>query len=233
MIKVEINEVMGICSAMHGMRNPLNSWEKNDTAFHAKIILDDSEEFSTFENDTIKLETVVGKNDKALTRKLIDAGPSHRKFMRQIFVSMDITAPLYWWKEFDTYKVGTVANSCSTMHTIMNKEFTIDDFSHDKMFVITEQSLEDIVSHINCLRTLYLKTEDPERKKRYWYSIIQLLPSSYNQRRTVTMSYENLRNIYEQRKNHKLDEWRDFCSAIELLPYSNWITDKKEDESND
>lgn len=233
MIKVEINEVMGICSAMHGMRNPLNSWEKNDTAFHAKIILDDSEEFSTFENDTIKLETVVGKNDKALARKLIDAGPSHRKFMRQIFVSMDITAPLYWWKEFDTYKVGTVANSCSTMHTIMNKKFMIDDFSYDKMFVITEQSLEDIVSHINCLRTLYLKTEDPERKKRYWYSIIQLLPSSYNQRRTVTMSYENLRNIYEQRKNHKLDEWRDFCSAIELLPYSNWITDKKEDESND
>ena len=146
---------------------------------------------------------------------------------------MDIKAPLYWWKEFDTYKVGTVANSCSTMHTITNKEFTIDDFSHDKMFVITKQNLEDIVSHINCLRTLYLKTEDPERKKGYWYSIIQLLPSSYNQRRTVTMSYENLRNMYEQRKGHKLDEWKDFCNTIELLPYSNWITDKKEDESND
>lgn len=218
MIEICINEIMGIHSAMYGMRNPLNSWDKNDTVFQEW----ESENYDYF----IK----VGENDKALARKLIDAGPSHRKFIRQIFVSMDITAPLYWWKEFDTYKVGTTANSCSTMHTITNKEFTIDDFSHDKMFVITEQSLEDIVSHINCLRTLYLKTEDPERKKKYWYSIIQLLPSSYNQLRTVTMSYENLRNMYEQRKNHKLDEWRDFCNTIEkVLPYSNWITDKKED----
>lgn len=222
MIKVEINEVMGIHSAMHGMRNPLNSWDKNDTVFQE------------WKCENYYYFVKVGKNDKTLARKLIDAGPSHRKFMRQIFVSMDITAPLYWWKEFDTYKVGTTANSCSTMHTITNKEFTIDDFSHDKMFVITEQSLEDIVSHINCLRTLYLKTEDPERKKKYWYSIIQLLPSSYNQLRTVTMSYENLKNMYEQRKSHKLDEWRDFCNTIEkVLPYSNWITDKKENEGND
>lgn len=233
MIKVKINEVMGIYSAMHGMRNPLNSWEKNDTTFRVKFILDDSEEFSTFENDTIKMETVVGKNDKALARKLIDAGPSHRKFMRQIFVSMDIKAPLYWWKEFDTYKVGTVANSCSTMHTIMNKEFAIDDFSHDKMLLGVQRSLEDIVWHLNTLRTKYLDEENPDVKKKYWYSIIQLLPSSYNQIRTVTMSYENLRSIYEQRKNHKLDEWRIFCSAVERLPYSNWITDKKEDKNND
>lgn len=232
MIKVEINEVMGIHSAMHGMRNPLNSWKKGDTIFDEESMCE-FDGCSGFSDDAIMSGVVVGENDKALARKLIDAGPSHRKFMRQIFVSMDITAPLYWWKEFDTYKVGTTANSCSTMHTITNKEFTIDDFSHDKMFVITEQRLEDIVSLINSLRTLYLKTEDPERKKKYWYSIIQLLPSSYNQLRTVTMSYENLRNMYEQRKSHKLDEWRDFCSTIELLPYSNWITDKKEDESND
>lgn len=222
MIEICINEVMGIHSAMHGMRNPLNSWDKNDTVFQE------------WKCENYYYFVKVGKNDETLARKLINAGPSHRKFMRQIFVSMDINAPLYWWKEFDTYKVGTVANSCSTMHTITNKEFTIDDFSHDKMFVITEQSLEDIVSHINCLRTLYLKTEDPERKKKYWYSIIQLLPSSYNQLRTVTMSYENLKNMYEQRKSHKLDEWRDFCNTIEkVLPYSNWITDKKENEGND
>lgn len=232
MIKVEINEVMGIYSAMQGMRNPLDSWKKGDTIYNEEIMCD-FDGCSSFDNDALMSGVFVGENDKTLARKLIDAGPSHRKFMRQIFVSMNIKAPLYWWKEFDTYKVGTTANSCSTMHTITNKECTIDDFSHDKMFVVTEQNLEDIVSHINCLRTLYLKTEGPEQKKKYWYSIIQLLPSSYNQLRTVTMSYENLRNIYEQRKNHKLDEWRDFCNTIELLPYSNWITDKKENESND
>lgn len=232
MIKIGINEVMGIYSAMRGMRNPLNSWEKGDTVINAKIVFNE-EGYSTFDDDTITYKITVGENDKALARKLIDAGPSHRKFMRQIFVSMDIIAPLYWWKEFDTYKVGTTANSCSTMHTIMNKEFTIDDFSHDNMLTITKEYLEDIVSHLNDLRSLYFKTEDPERKKKYWYSIIQLLPSSYNQIRTVTMSYENLRNIYEQRKNHKLDEWREFCRAIEFLPYSNWITDKKEDKNND
>lgn len=232
MIKVEINEVMGIHSAMHGMRNPLNSWDKGDTVFSEEFMCD-FDGCSGFDDDAIMSGVTVGENDKALARKLIDAGPSHRKFMRQIFVSMDIIAPLYWWKEFDTYKVGTTANSCSTMHTIMNKEFTIDDFSHDNMLTITKEYLEDIVSHLNDLRSLYFKTEDPERKKKYWYSIIQLLPSSYNQVRTVTMSYENLRNIYEQRKNHKLDEWREFCRAIEFLPYSNWITDKKEDKNND
>lgn len=221
MIEICINEIMGIHSAMHGMRNPLNSWDKNDTVFQEW----ESENYNYF----IK----VGQNDKTLARKLIDAGPSHRKFMRQIFVSMDIKAPLYWWKEFDTYKVGTTANSCSTMHTITNKEFTIDDFSHDKMLATTKYSLRNIVLHLNGLREIYLHEDDLIIKKKYWYSIIQLLPSSYNQLRTVTMSYENLRNVYEQRKNHKLDEWRDFCSTIELLPYSNWITDKKEDESND
>ena len=232
MIKVEINEVMGIYSAMRGMRNPLNSWEKTDTFLNDDIEYG-FDAFSGIDYDAIMRGVTVGKNDKALARKLIDAGPSHRKFMRQIFVSMDITAPLYWWKEFDTYKVGTTANSCSTMHTITNKEFTIDDFSHDKMLATTEYSLRDIVLHLNGLREIYLHEDDSNIKKKYWYSIIQLLPSSYNQLRTVTMSYENLRNIYEQRKNHKLDEWRGFCSVIEFLPYSNWITDKKEGESND
>lgn len=232
MIKVEINEVMGIHSAMLGMRNPLNSWEKGDTIFSEEIMCD-FDGCSSFDNDALMSGVAVGENDKALARKLIDAGPSHRKFMRQIFVSMNIKAPLYWWKEFDTYKVGTTANSCSTMHTITNKEFTIDDFSHDKMLLGVQRSLEDVIWHLNTLRTKYLDEENPDIKKKYWYSIIQLLPSSYNQLRTVTMSYENLRNMYEQRKNHKLDEWRDFCRTIELLPYSNWITDKKEDENND
>ena len=233
MIKVEINEVMGIHSAMHGMRNPLNSWKKGDTIYNEEIMCD-FEGCSSFDNDALMSGVAVGENDKALARKLVDAGPSHRKFMRQIFVSMDIKAPLYWWKEFDTYKVGTTANSCSTMHTITNKEFTIDDFSHDKMLLGVRRALEDIVWHLNTLRTKYLDEENPDIKKKYWYSIIQLLPSSYNQLRTVTMSYENLRNMYEQRKNHKLDEWRDFCNTIEkLLPYSNWITDKKEDKNND
>ena len=232
MIKVEINEVMGIHSAMQGMRNPLDSWKKGDTIYNEEIMCD-FDGCSSFDNDTIMSGVFVGENDKALARKLVDAGPSHRKFMRQIFVSMNIKAPLYWWKEFDTYKVGTTANSCSTMHTITNKEFTIDDFSHDKMLATTEYSLRDIVLHLNALRTKYLDEENSDIKKKYWYSIIQLLPSSYNQLRTVTMSYENLRNMYEQRKNHKLDEWREFCKVVELLPYSNWITDKKEDESND
>ena len=232
MIKVEINEVMGIHSAMQGMRNPLDSWKKGDTIYNEEIMCD-FDGCSSFDNDALMSGVAVGENDKALARKLIDAGPSHRKFMRQIFVSMNIKAPLYWWKEFDTYKVGTTANSCSTMHTITNKEFTIDDFSHDKMLDTIKYSLRDIVLHLNGLREIYLHEDDLNIKKKYWYSIIQLLPSSYNQLRTVTMSYENLRNMYEQRKNHKLDEWRDFCSTIELLPYSNWITDKKEDESND
>lgn len=232
MIKVEINEVMGIYSAICGMRNSFDSWKNGDTILNEEFMCD-LDGCPGFSIDAMKSGVTVGENDKTLARKLIDAGPSHRKFMRQIFVSMDITAPLYWWKEFDTYKVGTTANSCSTMHTITNKEFTIDDFSHDEMLSTTKYSLREIVLHLNGLREVYLHEDDPRIKKEYWYSIIQLLPSSYNQLRTVTMSYENLRNMYEQRKNHKLDEWRDFCRAIEFLPYSNWITDKKEDESND
>lgn len=232
MIKVEINEVMGIYSAICGMRNSFDSWEKGDTILNEEFMCD-FDGCSSFNDDALMSGVFVGENDRALARKLIDAGPSHRKFMRQIFISMDIKAPLYWWKEFDTYKIGTTANSCSTMHTIMNEEFTVNDFSHDNMLTITKEYLEDIVSHLNGLRSLYLKTEDPEQKKKYWYSIIQILPSSYNQLRTVTMSYENLRNMYEQRRNHKLDEWREFCRTIEFLPYSKWITDKEEDESND
>lgn len=233
MIRVEINEVMGIYSAICGMRNSFDSWKNGDTILNEEFMCD-LDGCPGFSIDAMKSGVTVGENDKNLARKLIDAGPSHRKFMRQIFVSMNIAAPLYWWKEFDTYKIGTTANSCSTMHTIMNKEFEMDDFSHDKMGNFAEGCLEVVVARLNSLRTLYLNTEEPILKKEYWYSIIQLLPSSYNQIRTVTMSYENLKNMYEQRKNHKLDEWRDFCNTIEkVLPYSNWITDKKENEGND
>lgn len=233
MIKVEINEVMGIYSAICGMRNSFDSWKNGDTILNEEFMCD-LDGCPGFSIDAMKSGVTVGENDKTLARKLIDAGPSHRKFMRQIFVSMNITAPLYWWKEFDTYKVGTTANSCSTMHTITNREFEIDDFSHDKMLLGAQRSLTNVVWYLNALRSKYLDEEDQDVKKKYWYSIIQLLPSSYNQLRTVTMSYENLKNMYEQRKSHKLDEWRDFCNTIEkVLPYSNWITDKKENEGND
>ena len=236
MLRVEHVEVMNFEAAVRGMRNPMNSWEKSDSGYGCGYDENDRVlEWCKDCDSAIECDQrySLGDNDLALMKKLVKAGTDHRKFLRQIVVSMDITAPLFWWKEFDTYKVGTTANSCSTMHTITNKEFTIDDFSHDKMLATTEYSLRDIVLHLNGLREIYLHEDDSNIKKKYWYSIIQLLPSSYNQLRTVTMSYENLRNIYEQRKNHKLDEWRGFCSVIEFLPYSNWITDKKEGESND
>jgi hypothetical protein len=163
----------------------------------------------------------IGENDLDLAQRLVRAGSDHRKFMRQIFVSMDITAPLYWWKEFDTYKVGTTANSCSTMHKIHAKEFTLDDFSHEHLFQDDEMQtntdvLEFVIDALNFAREDYLKTKD----KRYWWQLIQLLPSSFNQLRTVTMNYENLLNMYHARKNHKLDEWREFCKVIETLPYA-------------
>lgn len=230
---VYVNEIMGIHSAMHGMRNPMNSWDKNDTIYDEEIMCD-FDGCSGFDEEVFKCGVRVGPNDRLLASTLAEAGPSHRKFMRQIFVSMDILAPLYWWKEFDTYKVGTTANSCSTMHTIMRKEFSIDDFSHDKMLICAEGYLEDTIDNLNYIRRIYMASEDAEKKKACWYSIIQLLPSSYNQARTVTMSYENLRNIYEQRKNHKLTEWHVLCHTIERLPYSEWIIgNKEEDKTND
>lgn len=200
MIKVEKIETYGWAEAIRGMRNPMNSWDKSDS----KITQESKD---------------IGPNDEKLMRNLLKAGPSHRKFMRMITVYMDITAPLYWWKEFDTYKVGTVANSCSTMHKIADKEFTIDDFSHEHL--IEEEPiptrvyspmgmLEATISNLNIFRDLYLKTKN----KKYWWQMIQLLPSSYNQKRTVMMNYETLHNIYEQRKIHKLYEWVQFCKIF-------------------
>lgn len=203
MIKLEKIEVMNTENAIRGMRNPLNSWDKSDSRFNWETG-----------------EYIIGKNDLSLARKLTKAGSDHRKFLRQIFVSVDITAPLYWWKEFDTYKVGTTANSCSTMHKIHAKEFSLDDFSHDKMISNMGETFEalDVLCLIIDLLNQYRNSYNETKEKRYWYSMIQLLPSSYNQMRTVTLSYENLLNIYHARKHHKLDEWHVLCDLIERLP---------------
>jgi hypothetical protein len=162
-----------------------------------------------------KQHYIIGENDLALMQRLYNGGSEHRKYLRQIFVTMDITAPLYWWKEFDTYKVGTVANSCSTMHKIHAKEFTLDDFSHEHLLPIGEDLLWDIIDVLNKYRDNYLLTKN----KQYWWQLIQLLPSSYNQKRTVTMNYENVMSMINQRSNHKLDEWRDFVRVLKGLPY--------------
>lgn len=219
MIKFEKPEVVGWEAAIRGMRNPMNSWDKSDTYWT---------------DNWIEGITDIGSSDLKLMRKLANAGTDHRKFMRMIAVYVDITAPLYWWKEFDTYKVSTVANSCSTMHKIEEKEFTFDDFSHehilnDEYFYVIDNGLKlgDIPHQllgttINCLngaRERYLKTND----KKYWWQIIQLLPSSYNQKRTIMLNYEVLANMYPARHGHKLDEWHAFCEWIGTLPYSELI----------
>lgn len=213
MIKVENIDVWGWEHAIRGMRNPMNSWDKSDTSFDmitGKII-------------------TMGEKDLELMHNLYEAGSSHRKFMRQLFVSMDITAPLYWWKEFDTYKVGTVANSCSTMHKLMEKEFEIDDFSHDKMNTDAEGVLNGVIRFLNMQRDIYLNGIHGQMigSKEFWWNIIQLLPSSYNQRRTITMNYENVVNICQQRKGHKLDEWRQFVEILSELPYLERIVTGK------
>lgn len=201
MIKFEQIEVWGIKHAIRGMRNPLNSWERSDTVF---------------DGDKMYL----GENDKDLMTRLIRGGAPHRKFLRQIFVSVDITAPLYWWKEFDTYKVGTTANSCSTMHKLTAKEFTIEDFSFEDCDRWTKDVVcSCIINALNMHRLKYLETKD----KKPWRQMIQLLPTSYNQKRTVTMTYENLLNMLEYRRGHKLDEWRMFCDWILTLPYSSLL----------
>ena len=209
MIKVENIETFGLCGAMRGMRNPLNSWDKADTTIY-------QEHDREFVN--------IGANDLNLATRLIKAGTEHRKFLRMIHVQMDVTAPLYWWKEADTYKVGTTANSCSTMHKIAAKEFTLDDFSHDHLFndavvyngYVSTSVLECVIGALSEFRNLYLETKD----KRYWWQMIQLLPSSYNQRRTWDMSMETLLSILHQRKNHKLDEWNEFRDiCLEQVPY--------------
>lgn len=212
MIKIENADVFGFEAAIRGMRNPMNSWDKSDSVL--KVPED--------------CEIIIGDNDLKLMKNLAKAGSDHRKFLRMITVTVDVTAPLYWWKEFDTYKVGTVANSCSTMHKIADKEFEFDDFSHEKLInsacmEIQEQHIrlspiQTLATTIGCLnsyRELYLKTKD----KKYWWQLIQLLPSSYNQRRTCCLNYEVLANIYFARRNHKLDEWHVFCDWILSLPY--------------
>lgn len=224
MLKIENTEVIGWEHAIRGMRNPKNSWEKSDSGW--------APQFDT-EQGPVAGEFVIGPKDLDLMTRLRNAGTDHRKFMRMITVYVDITAPLYWWKEFDTYKVGTVANSCSTMHKIADKEFTFDDFSHEKLINsacmgVQEQHIgwgpmQVLAATIECLnsyRELYLKTGD----KKYWWQLIQLLPSSYNQKRTIMLNYEVLANIYKSRRNHKLDEWHTFCDWIETLPYSELIT---------
>ena len=218
MIKIENVDIYGWEAAIRGARNPMNSWDRTDTTF--------------FNEGAPKL----GPYDYRLLHSLASAGPDHGKFLRMITVSLDITAPLYWWKEFDTYKVGTVANSCSTMHKIHAKEFTLEDFSHDHL-VLTDNgwvtdnngnkwcdpltTLETMVNTLNACRDLYLNTKD----KTWWWQMIQLLPTSYNQRRTVLLNYQVLKSMYHARRSHKLDEWREFCRWVESLPYSELIID--------
>ncbi len=198
MLTVKNSEVMNLKNAIRGARNPLNSWARSDSGFN-----EDG-------------EYVLGENDLSLAVRLSRAGGDHRKFMRQIFVSVDITAPMYWWKEFDTYKVGTVANSTSTMHKITSIPFDISQFSCDKMSDETKDQMRNVIDYLERLRLKYLEAND----KQVWYDIIQFLPSSYNQMRTCTMNYENLINIFHARKNHKLDEWHTFCDYIKTLPYA-------------
>ena len=223
MIKLEHTEVVGWEAAIRGMRNPMNSWDKSDSRYSC-LCMDDK-------RDCPVEPYIIGPSDLELMMKLRNAGTDHRKFMRMIVVYLDITAPLYWWKEFDTYKVGTVANSCSTMHKIMDKEFTLEDFSVERMSDYLLVGVEALVDTLNTLRDLYInydKYDDPETpKQKIWDSLIQLLPSSYNQTRNVMMNYEVLANIYKSRKNHKLDEWREFCKWIEGLPFNEIITETK------
>ena len=217
MIKIENVEVFGWEAAIRGMRNPMNSWDKSDSYENYTVTYEDYSE--------IRVPYYrVGAGDFALMKKLVKAGTDHSKFMRMINVTFDITAPLYWWKEFDTYKVGTVRNSCSTMHKVTSKEFTLDDFSHEQLTdSAIEQWLEPTIEGLNTARQMYIEKDG--KSKAAWWQIIQLLPSSYNQRATIQLNYAVLRNIYHSRKNHKLDEWIDFCKWIETLPYSELITE--------
>ena len=209
MIKIENVEVVGFAAAIRGMRNPMNSWSKSDSCFCPNEPCCEG-----------NCSMMIGPNDLDLMKRLRNAGTDHRKFMRMIAVYIDVTAPLYWWKEFDTYKVGTVANSCSTMHKIHEKEFTLEDFSCEHLTPWNETVLANLIVELNANRDRYLQTKEKED----WWQMIQLLPSSYNQKRTVMFNYEVLANMYKSRKDHKLDEWRNFCSWIKTLPYSELVT---------
>ena len=226
MLTIDKTETYGWEAAIRGMRNPMNSWDKSDSK-HICESCEDPWGGTGYIFDTNMVN--VGPNDLDLMKRLRNAGTDHRKYLRMITVYCDIIAPLYWWKEFDTYKVGTVANSCSTMHKIQANEFTIDDFSHEHL--ISDCLLEHVINELNIYRDIYNnydKQTDEYKfdfsKKDIWWQIIQLLPSSYNQRRTVMLNYEVLANIYKSRNNHKLDEWHTFCDWIEELPYSSLIT---------
>ena len=239
MIKIEHIETLGWEAAIRGMRNPMNSWDKSDSEW---CLIGTPGTNQAVANDKyLREKYCIGNNDFDLMKRLRNAGTDHRKFMRMITVYMDITAPLYWWKEFDTYKVGTVANSCSTMHKISDKEFTLEDFSCEHLITREQPLVEGVdaveppnavwlmnrtIQTLNQYRNLYLQTKD----KKYWWQMIQLLPSSYNQRRTVMLNYEVLANMYKSRRNHKLDEWVDFCAEIERLPHSELITKKEDDQ---
>lgn len=224
MIKFEKPEVWGWEHAIRGMRNPLNSWERSDSYPAVDCgkcgIIDREGICHPKEHDCTPYQCyAIGDNDKDLMTRLIRGGAPHRKFLRQIFVSVDITAPLYWWKEFDTYKVGTTANSCSTMHKIHAKEFELEDFSTEHLSPLSLSALRNLIDVMNLEREHYIACKD----KDCWWQMIQLLPTSYNQKRTVTMTYENLLNMLEYRRGHKLDEWRMFCDWILTLPYGSFL----------
>ena len=207
MIKIEDVEVMGMRKAIKGMRNPLNSWDKSDSYFLLQC--------SQYAGCKKTKDYRIGEVDMKLCKNLIKAGSPDRKFMRMIHVQADVTAPLYWWKEYDTYKVGTVANSCSTMHTIHKRDLTLDDFSYEHLIPVALDCLNETIKTINTARQFVVDM----KLKEDWWQMIQLLPSSFNQMRTIDLNYENLLSIYRQRKGHKLDEWREFCKWIETLPY--------------
>ena len=218
MIKIEDVEVMGMRKAIKGMRNAMNSWKKRDSSllFCHEIIcaLCPYESLDSIECDN-KSHFIIGEADMKLCKNLIKAGSPDRKFLRMIHVQADVTAPLYWWKEYDTYKVGTVANSCSTMHTIHKRDLTLDDFSYEHLIPVALDCLNETIKTINTARQFVVDM----KLKEDWWQMIQLLPSSFNQMRTIDLNYENLLSIYRQRKGHKLDEWREFCKWIETLPY--------------
>lgn len=239
MIKLE-NVVLASPEQMEfiieGMRNPMNSWKKSDTCFSDESCVNcyDGQRNLCNKDSFFRKDEKLGSNDHSLMQRLSNAGTEHRKYMRMMPVYVRITAPLYWWKEFDTYKIGTVANSCSTIHKIAEKEFTLEDFSCEHLNRIGTSTLWETIDILNTARTLYLEGGDYKgehyhaKDKQVWWQMIQLLPSSYNQTRNVMLNYEVLANIYRQRKNHKLDEWREFCKWIEGLPYSELIIGKKE-----
>lgn len=232
MITIEKTQVLGLEHALRGMRNPMNSWDKSDSAPWGEYARQHEIKRrceGCDHNPEAEKYFVVGEADHDLMLRLAKQGPVHAKFRRMIIVYVGITAPLYWWKEFDTYKVGTVANSCSTMHKIHAKEFALEDFSHEHLMIDEPVPtrvysplgmLQETIKNLNHFRSLLIETGD----KKYWWQMIQLLPSSYNQRRTVMLNYEVLANMYRCRREHKLDEWREFCGWIEELPYSEIIT---------